>query len=72
MNDRIKNLFFLIKNNRVIVVESNLKDFISQLPENLQGIRTYDYYYRKFKLNKYFEFEFNKNYIFQKVDFQKT
>lgn len=69
MNKNIKQLFFLIKDNKVILVNSNSKVFISELPKEMEGIRSYDYYFRQFKKSHYFNFEFNKAYILQKLNF---
>lgn len=71
MNERIKSLFFLIKDNSVVIAESNLKDLIKDLPQEISNIRTYDYFYRKFQNGSYFQFEFNKSYFFQKIEYQK-
>ena len=69
MNERIKTLFFLVKENRVVACDSNLKDFLKALPGELANKRGYDYFYRKFKDNDYFTFEFNENYFFQKLEY---
>lgn len=69
MDSRIKKIYILIKDKKVLACDSNLKDFISRFPKNLEGIRQYDYFYKKFKESSYFEFEFNKDYIFQRIDF---
>lgn len=71
MNERIKSLFFLIKDNSVVIAESNLKDLIKDLPQEISNIRTYDYFYRQFQNSNYFQFEFNKSYFFQKIEYQK-
>ena len=69
MNTRIKKIFFLIKDNKVIICESNIKDLFNALPKELKGIRTYDYFYRNFNNSNYFQFEFNKDYYFQKIEY---
>ena len=68
MDNRIKTIYLLIKSNKVLICESNLKDLFNQLPKELEGIRTYDYYYRNFKKSSYFQFEFNREYYFQKIE----
>jgi len=71
MNKGITTLFFLIKKDKVLICESNLKDLFNQLPKELEGIRTYDYYYRNFKKSSYFQFEFNREYYFQKIEYNR-
>ena len=70
MDNRIKAIYLLIKNNKVLICESNLKDLFNQLPKELEGIRTYDYY-RNFKKSSYFQFEFNREYYFQKIEYNR-
>ena len=69
MTKNIKQLFFLIKGNEVLACESNLRDLISGFPEAIQGIRSYDYYHRQFAKSNYFQFEFNREYFFQKKEY---
>lgn len=69
MDSRIKKIYILIKENRVLACDSNIRDFILKFPDVIKDIRQYDYYYKKFKESKYFTFEFNKDYIFQRIDF---
>lgn len=69
MDSRIKKIYLLIKNDKVLVCESNLKDFISQFPPLIKDLRQYDYYYKKFKESNYFAFEYNKEFILQRIDF---
>ena len=71
MDNRIKTIYLLIKSNKVLICESNLKDLFNQLPKELEGIRTYDYYYRNFKKSSYFKFEFNREYYFQKIEYNR-
>jgi hypothetical protein len=71
MDNRIKTIYLLIKSNKVLICESNLKDLFNQLPKELEGIRTYDYYYRNFKKSSYFQFEFNREYYFQKIEYNR-
>lgn len=71
MNVNIKTLYFILKKDKVVLCESNLKDFIACFPDNLKDIRGYDYYYRKFKKYDYFQTEFNKDYYFQKIEYHK-
>lgn len=71
MNQNISKLFFLIKNNEVIKCDSNLKELISELPEEIKGKRSYDYFYRQFTKLNGFQFEFNDQYYFQKKEYIK-
>ncbi len=71
MNVNVKTLYFLIKNGRVVLCESNLKDFLLCLPKDLKNIRQYDYYYRFFKKKDFFQSEFNKDYYFQKIEYNQ-
>ena len=71
MDNRIKTIYLLIKSNKVLICESNLKDLFNQLPKELEGIRTYDYYYRNFKKSSYFQLEFNREYYFQKIEYNR-
>ena len=71
MDNRIKTIYLLIKSNKVLSCESNLKDLFNQLPKELEGIRTYDYYYSNFKKSSYFQFEFNREYYFQKIEYNR-
>lgn len=67
MNANIKMLFFLIKNNKVLVCESNLTEFVTLLPDDIRELRSYDYFYREFQKSKHFQFKYNKEYTFQKI-----
>ena len=71
MDNRIKTIYLLIKSNKVLICERNLKDLFNQLPKELEGIRTYDYYYRNFKKSSYFQLEFNREYYFQKIEYNR-
>lgn len=71
MTTAIKTLFFLLKGGKVILCESNLKDFIAQFPSEIAGIRAYDYYYRRFRESDFFQFEFNEKYRFQKIEYNR-
>ena len=69
MDKRIKNIYLVIKNNKVLACESNLKDLLNTAPDALK-VRKYDYWYRKFNESNYFEFEYNKDYILQKIEYK--
>ncbi|KUY28042.1 hypothetical protein ATB96_19595 [Elizabethkingia ursingii] len=71
MDARIKSIYLIIKDNNVIACESNLKDLLSKLPDEINNIRGYDYFYRQFLNSNYFQFEFNRNYYFQKKEYIK-
>ena len=67
MNANIKMLFFLIKNNKVLVCESNLTEFVELLPNDIRELRSYDYFHREFQKSKCFQFKYNKEDTFQKI-----
>ncbi len=69
MNQNIKSLFFCIKNNKVVACESNLKDLLEILPTEIKDIRNYSYFYRQFQSSNYFQFRYNKEYYFQKIEY---
>lgn len=71
MNKLVKQLYFLIKDDTVICVDSNLKNFVEALPAELAGIRTYTYYVRCFSKESRFCFEFNKTYVFQRIELNR-
>ena len=69
MNERIKAIFLLIRENQVIAAESNLKELIENFPDEIRNLRSYDYFYRAFLDTNYFQFELNRNYFFQKKEY---
>lgn len=69
MDARIKSIYLLIKENKVIACESNLKDLMTKFPDDITNIRAYDYFYRQFQKSNFFQFEFNRNYFFQKKEY---
>lgn len=58
----------MIKDNEVILVESNLKRFVLIVNENFQGSRNYDWFFREFKKKVHFSSVIGgEQYYFQKV-----
>ncbi len=64
MNTRIKSIFVANKENRTIVCDTNLQDFVYNLQEIESEARNYQFYYRKFKKDK--EFVWN-DYVLQEL-----
>lgn len=56
MNKELKRAFVAIKNNRVVVFDTNLKDFVTKLNELEPNSRNYMYYYRGFEKQKVLEY----------------
>ncbi|MDR6548474.1 hypothetical protein J2810_004564 [Chryseobacterium rhizosphaerae] len=69
MHNAIKNIYILIKDNKAVVCESNLKDCFKQFPEVLTENKGYDYYYNKMRLINYFIIPFAKEYRLQKIEY---
>ncbi len=55
MNKDVKYLYIVIKDNKVVCFDTNLKKFVEKFME-VEEIRNYDYFYRKFKKEDYFEY----------------
>lgn len=64
MNKDIKSIFTATVNNKVVVVETNLKAFIEKLRIIEPDIKSYDIYYREFKKSNYIMFENNKKEVY--------
>lgn len=72
MNNTITTLYFLVKDNAVLICENNVKDFWEQLPAPIAGVKSYDYFYRQFKAakpSKKFPLNYNKEYFLQKINY---
>jgi hypothetical protein len=69
MNADVKNLYFLIRENKVLVCESNLKLWFDLIPEEIRKEKGYDYFYNKMKKTNYFIIPFNKLYRVQKIEY---
>lgn len=69
MNKELKKAFVAIKNNRVVIFDTNLKDFINKLNELEPNSRNYMYYYREFGKKKVLEYVNSKGevYVLQQV-----
>lgn len=69
MNKELKKAFVAIKDNKVVVFDTNLKDFVTKLNTLEPESRNYMYYYREFGKMKIMEFV-NPNgevYVLQQV-----
>lgn len=69
MNKDVKYLYIVIKDNKVVCFDTNLKNFVEKFLLIEQEARNYDYFYRKFKKENIFEYKTstNKLYNFQKL-----
>lgn len=56
MNKELKKAFAAIKNNQVVVFDTNLKEFIAKFNVIEPASRNYMYYYREFEKRKEIEF----------------
>ena len=70
MNAIIKNIYLLIKDNKVLVCENNVKEFYNRLPEKFKNYKSYDYYNREFKKSNYFPLEWDNEYLLQHITFK--
>lgn len=69
MNKDVKYLYIVIKDNKVVCFDTNLKNFVEKFHLIEKEARNYDYFYRKFKKEDYFEYKTTtgKSYIMQKL-----
>lgn len=65
----LKSLYTAVKNNRVVLFETNLKKFHTAFSKIEPSCRKYDYFYRKFKKGKILEYlsEDEEIYFIQKL-----
>lgn len=68
MNKDVKYLYIAIIDNKVVAFDTNLKMFVEKFMQ-VEKIRNYDYFYRKFKKEDLFEYntESGKLYTIQKL-----
>jgi hypothetical protein len=64
MNNKISSLYTCCIGNRVVLVESNLSEFVKLFNKMTGSNKSYNWYYRRF--NKLHEFAVDK-YYFQRV-----
>lgn len=69
MNKQINNIYILIRDNKAIVCESNLKELFDQLPDDIKDVKAYLYYSRQMRETNYLNLPFNKAYFLQRVDY---
>jgi hypothetical protein len=68
MNLNLKTLYVSINDNRVIMVDTNLKLFIERFIELQPSSRNYQWFYREFKKADYFKVGLEgKDFYFQKL-----
>lgn len=65
----LKSLYVAIKDNEVVLFETNLKKFLIEFNKIEPDCRNYDYYYREFKKMKMLHYLNKKeeNYFIQKL-----
>ena len=68
MNNRIKRLFVLILDNKVVHLDSNLSSFVNELKSLDAGFKSLSYYTKYFKENdiEFHATKFGKMYTIQK------
>lgn len=68
MNKDVKYLYIAIKDNKVVCFDTNLKKFVEKFGQ-VEEVRNYDYFYRKFKKENHFEYNARsgKVYSLQKL-----
>ena len=71
MNKDVSNIFTATADNKVVVVETNLKAFVEKLRLIEPKIKSYDIYYREFKKADSVEYKNDKGktYNLQKMKF---
>jgi len=68
MNTSLTALYAAIHDNKVEVIDTNLKLFVEQVNKLHAGSRNYAWFYRAFAANDYFTTTIDgKEYFFQKV-----
>lgn len=68
MNKDVKYLYIVIKDNKVVCFDTNLKNFVEKFLLIEKEARNYDYFYRKFKREDSFEADIDdKKYFMQKL-----
>lgn len=68
MNQNITALYVAIKENEVVVFESNLKEFVTLVNNQIDGSRNYQWFYREFgKSARFSSVIGSEQYYFQKV-----
>lgn len=69
MNKDVKYLYIAIKDNKVVCFDTNLKNFVEKFLLIETEARNYDYFYRKFKGDNYFEYKMKnrESFMMQKL-----
>lgn len=68
MNQNLSALYVAIKENEVVVFESNLKEFVALVNNKIEGSRNYQWFYREFTKSTHFSSVIGgEQYYFQKV-----
>ena len=69
MNAIIKNIYLLVKNDKFLICENNVKNFYDLLPDKIKTYKSYAYFNREFKKSNYFPLEWDNDYKLQRIDF---
>jgi hypothetical protein len=69
MNSIIKNIYILLKDNKVVVCDNNVKNFYDNLPIKIKSYKSYAYFNREFKKSAYFPLDWDNDYMLQRIDF---
>jgi len=64
MNNEVKSLYSCCKDNKVIVIATNLSEFVTLFNNVAEVKRSYNWYYRRFKEQDEFS---NGAYNFQRL-----
>ncbi|WP_422105558.1 hypothetical protein [Winogradskyella sp.] len=64
MNNNITSLYSAVIDNRVVCIDTNLKDFHNAFEKICTDCRNYQWFYRQFQAADYFEWN---GYHFQKL-----
>jgi hypothetical protein len=65
MNNNIRKLYAVIQNDKVLFVESNLKNFVERFKENDSGVKhSRNWFYTQFKKHSRFKYLSQTNEIY--------
>jgi len=69
MNKQVRNLYVLIREDRVLHASTSLRDFVSAVNDLVTDVKSSAYYYKKFKIQDRIKHvdKLEKVYYFQKV-----
>jgi len=68
MNQNLKSLYALISDNKIALVDTNLKIFVERINAEYPITRNYDWFYRAFRKDDHFALNIDgKEFYFQRV-----